>query len=264
MDPDSGWEMRAGYAYAAVGVCSLLAYPIGALLLKVKCGWSCVPTVSDVERPLSAEFGTEDIIRRVLMMFAVVLRNILVPAILIQVYPLLRPLSFQSQKAQLLKVAFYTSLAVWSVSDLFQVMVGNDLKHRADFTPHTIAIHIDIIALMACNIALMISLANDAETTRTFLVTGTMALLKVVCASVFLSLSLSTKSVIWQLIEWAMLGAIGGLHVSIGLAMPASLRMNFKRNFQVLRTERICPLLESGHDTMGSSFSFLPQLKRWH
>jgi len=266
-DPDEAWKMRVGYVYAAVGICSLVTYPIGAMLLKVKCGWSCVPTVSDVERPLStgAEVWNVDIARRVLVSLAVLIRVALVPTILVQVFPLLRGL--RKAVLQPVRFVFYTSLAAWIASDIVQIVFGNDLRTRGQYTPHTIAVHIDIFALIVCHITLLVALACEAESEKRWLVVGTLALCKLSGAGLFLALTLSTNSLVWHFVEWAMIGAIGGLHVSVGLAMPASLLLNARR-LKVHRpeAESSCSLVGPGCDAMQQSWmsSSLPaQLKLW-
>lgn len=256
LDPDAAWEIRAGYAHAAVGICSLAAYPIGAILLKAKCGWSCIPTVSDVERPLDTgtDVWTVDVMRRALIMSAVILRVVLVPTVLLQVFPLLRPPPFKSWALHLVRFVFYISLAFWTVSDLFQVFVGNDLKHRADYTPHTLAAHLDVFALVVCHIVLLVTLAADTESGKRWLVTGSLALCKLSAAALFLAVRLSTNSVMWQFIEWAMLGAIGGLHLSIGLAMPAGMKLNLRR-LRVSRTSKSSLLVGPGYDALGQTWA---------
>lgn len=236
-------DIRIGFAYAAVGICSLIVYPIGALLLKTKCGSSCFPTVSDVERPLANnEVFTVDVVRRILVTSSVFLRVILVPIMLLQIFPLIKSPRFSSMTSRFLEIAFYASLSVWIISDIFQVAIGNSLEHRADYTPHTIAIHVDIIALIICHMVLLIALYNDAESGQKWLGVGAFAIVKVCMAALFLATFLSTTSSVWQLVEWGMLGAIGGLHTSVGLAMPASLKMNM-RHLQVTRhnTARMIP-----------------------
>lgn len=229
-------EIRAGYVHTAVGICSLISYPIGAIILESKCGWSCFPTVSDVERPLPT--GTDvlmlDIFRRALLCFAVFIRVALIPLILAQVFPLLRPPAFKNTAAYI--SVFYLLLTIWTLSDIFQVAVGNTLAQRADYTPHTIAVHMDVTSLILCNAVLIFSLASDSESRRPWLAIATMALLKVSLAGLFLACRLSSSSTTWQLVEWCMLGAMAGLHTSIGLAMPPTLRLN-TGNLKVFRSE---------------------------
>lgn len=248
---NGAWEVQAGYAYAAVGICSLAAYPIGAILLEKKCGWSCVPTVSDVERPLaySNEVSAADVVRRALISLAVLLRIVLVPTILIQVFSLLR-LKMKPAMLYVVKTFFYIFLAVWIVSDFFQAVVGNDLKHRADYTPHTIAIHIDITALIIFHIVLLVSLSTDAENRGRWLAAASVALMKLTGAALFLAVRLSTTSVVWQFVEWAMLMAMGGLQVSVGLALPAGMKLN-ARSLKVSRTQKNPGLLMgAGYDSL--------------
>lgn len=244
------WEMHAGQAYAAIGACSLAAYPVGFLLLKVKCGWSlydCFPTVSDVERPVLAgnDVWAVDVVRRALLTCAVLLRTALIPALLIQAFPLLRPRSLRRRTVVFLRVAFYMSLIAWVASDIFQVTAGNDVQHRDSYTPHTIAAHLDVAALIVCNIALLAILADDTESTKAWLATGTLSLLKVSGAGLFLAAKLSTHSIVWQAVEWGMLVAMGVLQVSVGLAMPPSLKLDVQR-LRVHRTEKSDVLVGSG------------------
>merc|ERR1719253_68282 len=250
LDVDASSELRVGYVYAAVGICSVAAYPIGALFLESKCGWSCVPTVSDVERPLTGltEVWNVDILRRVLVSLAVFLRVALVPTILLQVFPLLKPPSCKEHTLKFLKLVFYASLAIWVASDFFQAATGNDLKHRADYTPHTLAIHIDIISLIICHIVLLIALYNDSESRRLFVAAGSFALLKVAAASLFLAVRLSTTSYMWQLVEWAMLFTMAGLQVCIGMAIPSGFKLDARR-FKVSRLDSSLALIGSSCTT---------------
>lgn len=266
-DPDTTWEMRVGYVHAAVGLLSLAAYPIGAILLEVKCGWSCMPTVSDVERSLShgTDAWTVDVVRTVLMTLAVILRATIIPALVVQVFPLLRLHAFGFLRLQLLKTVFYTSLVAWTISDLLQLVVGNDRQHSSLYELHIVAARVDLTALILCNMALLLALSNDPESSKGFLVTGTMALLKIAAAGLFLTAKLATHNAMWQVVEWAMLVAIGGLQISIGLAMPAGLRLN-PRRLKVFRADKnsILPGVGCGASgqTCGSMQSSI--LKRWY
>jgi len=264
---EGAWEIRAGYAYAAVGICSLAAYPIGAILLEAKCEWSCVPTVSDVERPLQkgADVFAVDVIRSVLLSVAALMRLALVPTILIQVFQRLRLHSIQNVPLQFLRVAFYSCVTAWTVSDVVQVAVGNTQQHGTNFTLHTIAVHVNIIAMIAGHIVFLVSLAFDAESGRPWLVSGTAALLKLSGLALFLTVKLSMVSVVWHFAEWAMMAAIGGLHISVGMAMPPSLKLK-ARGLKVSRTGSSCALRVFSSDVMGRSWGSLPQSqmqKRW-
>jgi hypothetical protein len=179
-----------------------------------------------------------DIFRRALLCFAVFIRVALIPLILAQVFPLLRPPAFKNAAAYISTAVFYLLLTIWTLSDIFQVAVGNTLAQRASYTPHTIAVHMDITSLILCNAVLIFSLYYEAESRRPWLATATMALLKVSLAGLFLAFRLSSSSTTWQLVEWCMLGAMAGLHTSIGLAMPPSLRLNMV-SLKVFRSEAV-------------------------
>lgn len=234
-NPEGAWNLQAGLVYAAVGICSLGMYPVGALLLETKCGWTCMPTVSDVERPLTdgADASGVDFVRRGLVVSAVFMRVILVPLMLVQIYYLMKSPRLSNRVSRLLEIVFHASLGLWIFSDLWQLTIGNSLEHRSDYTPHTTAAHIDISALIICHMVLLAILYNDDESGRHWLGVSTLALMKVSVAALFLAIRLSTISNVWQLVEWAMLGSIGVLHVSVGLAMPPTLKMS--RDLKVFR-----------------------------